>query len=60
MPRFAVVMGVTALLATLLHGIEGVIWAAAYRFLGALPDDLVRDALLAQRDDHLWPREPVS
>jgi hypothetical protein len=38
-PRFAVVMGVTALLATLLHGIEGVIWAVAYRFLGALPDN---------------------
>ena len=40
-PRFAVVMGVTALLATLLHGIEGVIWAVAYRFLGALPDNRV-------------------
>jgi hypothetical protein len=39
LPKFAVVMSVTALLATLLHGIEGGIWAAAYRFLGALPDN---------------------
>ena len=44
MPKFAVVMGVTALLATTLHGIEGGIWAAAYRFLGALPD--ARTAIL--------------
>ena len=36
---FAVVMGATALLATILHGIEGTIWAAAYRLLGALPDN---------------------
>ena len=28
---FVVVMGATALLATILHGIEGGIWAAAYR-----------------------------
>jgi len=35
---FVVIIGSTALLATLLHGIEGVIWAAAYLFLGALPD----------------------
>ena len=39
MPRFAVVMSVTALLATGLHAIEGGIWAGAYRFLGALPDN---------------------
>jgi hypothetical protein len=44
MPKFAVVMGVTALMATILHGIEGGIWAAAYRFLGALPDN--RSAML--------------
>ncbi len=44
MPKFALVMGVTALLATILHGIEGAIWAAAYRFLGALPDN--RTAML--------------
>jgi len=36
---FAVVMGATALLATILHAIEGTIWAAAYRLLGALPDN---------------------
>jgi hypothetical protein len=35
---FAVVMGVVALLATVLHGMEGMVWAAAYRLLGALPD----------------------
>jgi vancomycin permeability regulator SanA len=35
---FAVVMGVVALLATILHGIEGMVWAAAYRLLDALPD----------------------
>jgi hypothetical protein len=38
-PMFAAVMGVTALSATLLHGVEVVIWAGAYRHLGALPDD---------------------
>ena len=35
---FVVVMGVVALLATILHGIEGMVWAAAYRLLDALPD----------------------
>jgi hypothetical protein len=38
MLTFAVVMGVAALLATVLHGIEAATWAAAYRLLGALPD----------------------
>jgi len=42
--KFALVMGATSLLATLLHGFEGAIWAAAYRFLGALPDG--RSAML--------------
>jgi len=37
-PLFALVMGVAVLLVTALHGIEGVAWAAAYRFLGAVPD----------------------
>jgi hypothetical protein len=36
---FAVIMGVAALLATLLHALEAGAWAAAYRLLGALPDD---------------------
>ena len=36
---FTAVMGATALLATILHAIEGTIWAAAYRLLGALPDN---------------------
>jgi hypothetical protein len=42
--KFAIVIGATALLATLLHGFEGSIWAAAYLFLGALPD--TRSAML--------------
>jgi hypothetical protein len=44
MSEFAVVIGSAALLASVLHGIEGAIWAAAYRFLGALPDN--RSAML--------------
>jgi hypothetical protein len=32
------IVGGTALAATILHGIEGVVWAGAYRLLGALPD----------------------
>jgi MFS superfamily sulfate permease-like transporter len=35
---FGVVMGITTLMATLLHAIEATIWAGAYRLLGALPD----------------------
>jgi hypothetical protein len=38
MPTFALVMGVAALLATVLHGIEAATWATAYLLLGALPD----------------------
>ena len=34
---FALVMAVTTLLVTALHGIEAGIWAVAYRLLGALP-----------------------
>jgi hypothetical protein len=37
MPTFVLVMGVAALLATILHGIEAATWAAAYQVLGALP-----------------------
>jgi hypothetical protein len=44
MLKFAMVMGITSLLATILHGIEGAIWAAAYRFLDAVPDS--RTAML--------------
>ena len=36
---FAVIMGVTALLATVLHAVEAAGWAASYRLLGALPDN---------------------
>jgi hypothetical protein len=32
------IIGGTALSVTILHGLEGVIWAGAYRFLGALPN----------------------
>ena len=34
---FAVVMSITTLLITALHGIEAVTWAVAYRFLGPCP-----------------------
>jgi MFS superfamily sulfate permease-like transporter len=44
MLKFAMVMGGTALLATILHGIEAGIWAAAYWLLAALPD--ARTAML--------------
>jgi len=33
------IIGGTALSVTILHGLEGVIWAGAYRLLGALPDN---------------------
>ena len=35
---YALVMGVAILLITALHAIEGGAWAAAYLFLGAVPD----------------------
>jgi hypothetical protein len=35
---FVIVMGVTTLLATLLHALEAGIWAGIYRVLGAVPD----------------------
>lgn len=35
---FAVVMGTTTLLATVLHGIEAAIWGGAYLLIGALAD----------------------
>ena len=38
MPTFALVMGVPALLAIVLHGIEAATWATAYLLLGALPN----------------------
>jgi hypothetical protein len=41
---FIVVMGTTTLLATCLHGGEAAVWAVAYRFLNALPDN--RSAVL--------------
>jgi hypothetical protein len=44
MLAFAEVMGTTTLLATTLHALEAGIWAASYRFLGALPD--VKSAML--------------
>ena len=44
MLKFATVMGGTSLLVTGLHAFEGAIWAAAYRFLDALPD--TRSAML--------------
>jgi hypothetical protein len=43
-PMFVVVMGSVALFATVLHGLEGSLWALAYRLLDALPDN--RSAML--------------
>lgn len=43
-PMFVVSMGIVILLATILHGLEGSIWAVSYRVLGALPDG--RSAML--------------
>jgi hypothetical protein len=42
LPTF--IIGATALSVTILHGIEGSVWAVAYRLLGALPD--VKSAML--------------
>jgi hypothetical protein len=42
--RFVIVVGTTILLATSLHGIEAIIWAKAFRLLGAVPD--LKSALL--------------
>jgi hypothetical protein len=36
--QFVLVVGATTLLASILHGIEGGIWALAYRLLDVLPD----------------------
>jgi hypothetical protein len=41
-PMFVVIMGVSALLATALHAFEASARAAAYRLLGALPDNNLR------------------
>jgi len=60
MPGFVLVVGSTALLATLLHGNEAAIWAASYWILRALPDVRISDALLAERDDYLRSCEFVS
>ena len=56
---FALVMGVTTLLAILLHAVEAAIWAIVYWALGALPRQILH-ALLARCDDHLWPRTFLS
>jgi hypothetical protein len=45
---FVIVMGVITLSATSLHAIEAAIWAAAYRILGALPDN--KSAMLFSLD----------
>ena len=38
LPRFAIVLGATVLLATALHGLVGLLWATAYLALNAIPD----------------------
>ena len=59
-PMFAIVLGVAALLATVLHGIEAATWATAYRLLGALPD--TKSAILYSLSalTRLRPREHLS
>ena len=37
--RFALVMSIITVVATALHGFEAIVWAAAFRWLGALPDN---------------------
>jgi hypothetical protein len=39
MLRFAMILGTTVLVATMLHAIEGALWATAYRITDALPDN---------------------
>lgn len=41
---FVMIVGGVTLSATVLHGIEAIFWACAYRFLNALPD--MREAVL--------------
>jgi hypothetical protein len=43
-PMFIAVLGVAVLLATVLHALEGALWAVSYRFLDAFPDG--RSAML--------------
>jgi hypothetical protein len=35
---FMAIIGTTAMLAALMHEVEGAIWAVAYRVIGAVPD----------------------
>jgi hypothetical protein len=41
---FVVIMATATLMVTVLHAIEGIVWALAYLSLGALPD--IRSAML--------------
>jgi hypothetical protein len=58
-PKFALVIGSTALLATVLHGIECDLGRSLSRSR-CLARQQVRDALFTQRDDDLRPCEPIS
>jgi hypothetical protein len=51
-------VGGTALSATILHGLEGAVWAVAYRLLGASPD-YKSAALFSGGNDELRPRESL-
>ena len=57
---FVVVMGITTLLATLLHGVEALLWACAYHELHALPDIKTAVVYSLGALDDLWARRPVS
>jgi hypothetical protein len=52
-------MGVAALLATVLHGIEAATWASAYQLLGATRHQAC-NALFSQPNNKLRPCEPLS
>ena len=53
-------MGVAALLATVLHGIEAAIWDTAYRLLGARPDSKSAMLYWLTAMTSYGPREPAK
>jgi hypothetical protein len=57
---FALVMGITTLLVTLLHAGEAGIWAAMYWILGGLPRREIGAVVFAGRNDHLRPPATLS
>ena len=66
MYAFSFGIGLTALWATFLHAVEAMLWAGAYRFVGALPD--MSSALLYSLSAirtygtpiYCWPRQQAG